>query len=225
MTQVNRTKRKRLLALVRERLSAHYPEAKCALNYEGDPWRLLIMTRLSAQCTDARVNEICKELFAKYPDCEALANADVEDVARIIRPIGLFRMKAANIVDASREVLLRFGGRVPSSMDELLSLPGVGRKTANLIIGDIYEGPAVVCDTHFMTVFARLGMYPEKLRDADKIEKIMRDTDEFLDGAELCHRVVTFGREVCTARSPLCGSCPLSDICRHRLGKEAELDE
>ena len=222
---MNKTKRKRLLSLVRERLRARYPEAKCALNYEGDPWRLLIMTRLSAQCTDARVNEICKELFAKYPSCEALANAEVEDVARIIRPIGLFRMKAMNIVDASREVLLRFGGRVPSEMDELLSLPGVGRKTANLIIGDIYGGSAVVCDTHFMTVFARLGMYPEKLRDADKIEKIMRDTDPFADGAELCHRVVTFGREVCTARSPMCEGCPLSDICRHALGREAEFDE
>lgn len=222
---MNKTKRKRLLSLVRERLRARYPEAKCALNYEGDPWRLLIMTRLSAQCTDARVNEICKELFAKYPSCEALANAEVEDVARIIRPIGLFRMKAMNIVDASREVLLRFGGRVPSEMEELLSLPGVGRKTANLIIGDIYGGSAVVCDTHFMTVFARLGMYHEKLRDADKIEKIMRDTDPFADGAELCHRVVTFGREVCTARSPMCGGCPLSDICRHALGREAELDE
>ncbi len=217
---MTKREKRELLTLVRARLAKAYPEAECALNYEGDAWRLLIMTRLSAQCTDARVNEICKELFAKYKDCEALANADVDDVAKIIRPIGLYRMKASNIVDASRELLLRFGGRVPDSMDELLSLPGVGRKTANLVLGDIYGKSAVVCDTHFMAVFARLGMYQEGLRDADKIERIMRDIDPFDDGAELCHRVVTFGREVCQARSPRCGECPLTDICPHYLKSE-----
>ncbi len=219
------SEKRELLVKIRERLRDSYPEARCALNYEGDAWRLLIMTRLSAQCTDARVNEICKDLFAKYPSCESLANADVEEVARIIRPIGLFRMKAMNIVDASRELILRFGGRVPDSMSELLSLPGVGRKTANLILGDIYGKPAVVCDTHFMTVFARLGMYPEGLRDADKIEKIMRELDGFADGCELCHRVVTFGRECCTARSPSCEVCPLSDICQHYLKKGRAANE
>ncbi len=215
---MTKKEKQELLSTVRERLREEYPEAECALDYKGDPWRLLIMARLSAQCTDARVNEICKELFAKYSNCEALANADVEDVARIIRPIGLYKMKASNIVDASRELLLRFGGRVPDTMEELLSLPGVGRKTANLILGDIYGKSAVVCDTHFMAVFARLGMYPLAQRDAEKIEKIMRGLDPFLDGSELCHRIVTFGREICTARSPRCADCPLNGVCAYYRG-------
>lgn len=202
-----------LLLLLKTRLKELYPNAECALKYDGDPWKLLIMTRLSAQCTDAKVNVVCKELFAKYPNMESLASADYDDVAEIIRPCGLWRRKSVDIVDASARLLDTFGGAVPDNMDGILSLPGVGRKTANLVLGDIYGKDAVVCDTHFICIMARFGMYPSSLKDAAKIEKIIRGLTDVSDGSEFCHRIVTFGREYCTAQSPKCSVCPLSDIC------------
>ena len=212
---MTKKEKSRLLDLLKARLKELYPDAVCALNYEGDPWRLLIMTRLSAQCTDAKVNVVCKELFAKYPTMEDLAAADCDEVAEIIRPCGLWRRKSCDIVNASQMLLLDFGGRVPDNMDSLLSLPGVGRKTANLVLGDVYGKPAVVCDTHFICIMARFGMYPPTLKDATRIEKIIRELTDVSDGSDFCHRIVTFGREYCTSQSPKCSVCPLSDICPH----------
>ena len=202
-----------LLSLLKARLKELYPDAECALEYGGDPWRLLIMTRLSAQCTDAKVNVVCKELFAKYPDMESLAAADYDEVAEIIRPCGLWRRKSFDIINASLKLFVSHGGRVPDNMDSLLTLPGVGRKTANLVLGDIYGKDAIVCDTHFICIMARFGMYSPSLKDATKIEFIIRELTDVSDGSEFCHRIVTFGREYCSSQAPKCSVCPLSDIC------------
>lgn len=211
-------KRERL-AEISKRLSERYPDAKCALEFGGDPWRLLVMARLSAQCTDARVNEVSRELFEKFPTPEAMAEGDIADIEGAIRSCGLFRMKAANIKDASKMLVERYGGRVPDSMEELLLLPGVGRKIANLIIGDVFGGEAIVCDTHCIRICGRLGMYPESQKDPTKIEMILRSLMDPRDGSDFCHRIVLFGREVCSARSPECGVCPLSDICSHNVSE------
>ena len=213
-------KRKRL-ALIVERLKQIYPEAECALHYGGDPWRLLVMGRLSAQCTDARVNIVCRELFRKYPTAEALAAADISDVERIITPCGLYRMKARSIIDASEILVRDFGGRLPDTMDSLLTLPGVGRKIANMLLGDIYGKPAIVCDTHCMRICARLGFYPEGLRDPVKIEKILLELIDPKEGSDFCHRLVLFGRDICMARGPLCDECPIAELCEKRR-KEVE---
>lgn len=211
------TKREKIKAMAEivERLKLRYPEPACALEYGGDGWRLLVMGRLSAQCTDKRVNIVCRELFEKYPTAEALAAAELSDVEAIIRPCGLYRTKAENIVAASKRLVEDYGGVLPDTIEELLRFEGVGRKIANLIVGDIYGAAAVVCDTHCIRICGRLGMYPESLRDAVKIEKILREIIEPAEGADFCHRIVEFGREVCTARSPDCQHCELSDICRH----------
>ena len=209
-------KRARLL-LAKERLAERYPSAECALEYGGDPWRLLVMARLSAQCTDARVNIVSRELFEKYPNAEALAAANVSEVEDIVRPCGLYRMKAESIVSASKMLEEDFGGILPDDMDKLLLLPGVGRKIANLLLGDVFGKDAIVCDTHCIRICARFGMYSEKLKDAGKIEFILRELCDVSRGSDFCHRIVIFGREICTARSPKCESCPLSDLCEHYL--------
>lgn len=201
-----------------------YPLAPCALEYEGDGWRLLVMSRLSAQCTDARVNEVSRALFARYKNCSELACADISEVEEIIKPCGLFRMKAKNIVEASRQLCENFGGEIPRTMDELLSLDGVGRKIANLLLGDLYGLPAVVCDTHCIRICGRLGMYPEALKNPDRVEKILRELLDLSRGSDFCHRIVIFGREVCTARSPKCDSCPISQLCEKHQ-KEIKRDE
>lgn len=213
-------KRERLAQII-ERLKEIYPESECALKYGGDPWKLLVMGRLSAQCTDARVNEVSIPLFEKYPTPEAMANADIGELEELVRPCGLHRMKAANIKDASRMLITDFGGRLPSEMDELLKLPGVGRKIANLLIGDVFGGEAIVCDTHCIRICARLGMYPEKLKDPTKIEMILRDLMDPAEGSDFCHRIVNFGRQICLARGPKCEACPLSELCLHheKFGK------
>ena len=211
-------KKKRLGEIV-ERLKEVYPDATCALEYGGDPWRLLVMGRLSAQCTDARVNIVCRELFLKYPDAESMANGDIEEIERIVKPCGLYRMKAQNIKDASEMLIYKFGGVMPSTMDELLLLPGVGRKIANLLLGDVFGLPAVVCDTHCIRIAGRLGMYPETLKDPNRIEKILTGLIDPEEGPDFCHRIVNFGREVCTARAPKCQECPLFDLCeKNRRG-------
>ena len=211
-------KRERIAA-VDERLSELYPDAECALLYEGDPWRLLVIGRLSAQCTDARVNEVSLELFSKFPTAGDLAVADVEEIEGIIRPCGLFRVKAKNIKDASAMLVEEYGGKLPDTMEDLLRLPGVGRKIANLLLGDVFGKDAIVCDTHCIRICGRLGMYPEKEKNPDKIERILRSLLDPARGSDFCHRIVLFGREVCTARSPLCGECPLRDLCA-RGGKK-----
>ena len=202
--------------MIAARLAERYPDAECALNYEGDPWRLLVMGRLSAQCTDARVNIVARELFCKYPTAAALATAELSDVEELVRPCGLYRTKAANIKDASAMLVEKYGGELPSTMEELLLLPGVGRKIANLLLGDVFGQDAVVCDTHCIRICGRFGMYPESLTDPNKIETILRGLLDLSGGSDFCHRIVLFGREVCTARSPKCGECVLSDLCAHR---------
>ena len=209
-----REKKERMSEII-SRLKKRYPEAKCALNFGGDGWRLLVMGRLSAQCTDKRVNIVCEELFEKYPTAWDMANADYADVERIIRPCGLFRTKAENIIDASRRLVAEYGGKLPNTMDELLKFEGVGRKIANLLLGDVFGLPAIVCDTHCIRICGRLGMYPENLKDAAKTEKILSELIPPNDGSDFCHRIVEFGREVCTARAPSCSVCELSDLCRH----------
>lgn len=213
---MTKTEKKKRLSLIVERLKEVYPEAECALHYGGDPWKLLVMGRLSAQCTDARVNIVCEELFERFPTAEAMACGDINEIEEIIKPCGLYRMKADNIREASRMLLTDFDGVLPDNMDDLLKLPGVGRKIANLLLGDVFGKEAIVCDTHCIRICGRLGMYPEKEKDPTKIERILRELIDLREGSDFCHRIVFFGREVCTARSPMCESCPLADLCLKR---------
>lgn len=213
---MNKKEKKERMALIVERLKEIYPSAECALEYGGDPWRLLVMARLSAQCTDARVNIVSRELFEVFPTVRAMADGELSEIERIVKPCGLYRMKAKNIKDCAEIVSSECGGRIPDTMDELLRLPGVGRKIANLLLGDIYGQPAIVCDTHCIRICGRLGMYPESERDPTKIEKILRGLMDITEGSDFCHRIVIFGREVCSARSPACDTCPLSDLCEHK---------
>ena len=218
---MTKKEKKQRLALIVDALKQIYPDAPCALKYGGDGWRLLVMGRLSAQCTDARVNEVSIELFRKFPNARAMAEGELSEIERIVKPCGLYRMKAANIKDASRLLIERFDGKIPETMDELLTLPGVGRKIANLLIGDLFGGEAVVCDTHCIRIAGRLGMYPETQKDPTRVEKILRELIDLKEGSDFCHRIVIFGREVCTARAPRCHECPISHLCLHfeRMGK------
>ena len=213
---MNKREKRERMSLIVEELKKIYPVAECALKYEGDPWRLLVMGRLSAQCTDARVNIVSEELFGEFPNPEAMAGADISEIERIVKPCGLYRTKAANIKAASELLITKYGGRLPADMDELLSFPGVGRKIANMLLGDIFKMPAVVCDTHCIRICGRLGMYPEAEKNPDKIEKILKQIIEPDEGSDFCHRIVFFGREVCTARSPRCEECPLASLCEKR---------
>ena len=201
------------MARIVKALEEVYPEAVCALEYGGEPWRLLVMARLSAQCTDARVNIVCRELFSKYPTVHDLANAPLSDIEEIVRPCGLFRTKAESIKASCGILVEQYGGRVPDTMEELLALPGVGRKIANLLLGDIYGKPAVVTDTHCIRICGRLGMYPTDLKDPKRVETILSRLIEPEAQSDFCHRIVQFGRDVCMARSPLCGKCPLRALC------------
>ena len=192
-------------------LNDRYPNALCALNYQKD-YELMIAVRLSAQCTDARVNLITPALFAAYPTLEAMANADITDVEKYIHSCGFFRQKAKDIVLACQILLTEHGGKVPGTMEELLRLPGVGRKTANLLLGDLYGVPgSVVCDTHCMRICERLGL--SKGREPEKVEKQLRTVLPPEESSDFCHRIVLFGREICTARSPKCEECPLALYC------------
>ncbi len=191
-------------------LEAEYPEAVCSLSY-GEPWQLLFATRLSAQCTDARVNLVTPVLYARYPTVRALAEADLAEVCDIIRSCGLFRTKAEQIIAGARALLDRFGGEVPSGMDDLLSLPGIGRKTANLIRGDVFGLPAVVADTHCIRLAGRLGLTDSK--DPAVVERELAAIIAPEKQNDLCHRFVMHGRAVCDARRPDCGRCCLRGVC------------
>ena len=210
-----KAKRERMAQIV-ARLEDIYPEAECALEYGGEPWRLLVMGRLSAQCTDARVNIVCRELFGEFPTLDSLAYAPLERIEEIVRPCGLYRTKAANIKSACTDLIERYGGVLPDSMEELLTLDGVGRKIANLLLGDIYKKPAVVADTHCIRICGRLGFYPESLKDPHKVEMTLREIIEPEKQSDFCHRIVWFGREVCSARAAKCNECPLKDLCKHK---------
>ena len=194
-----------------EILKDRYADAPCALHYSKD-YELMIAVRLSAQCTDARVNLVTPGLFDAYPTLEAMANADIADVERHVHSCGFYKHKARDIVLACQMLLQKHGGRVPGTMEELLELPGVGRKTANLLLGDLYGTPgSVVCDTHCIRICGRLGLSQGK--EPEKVERQLRGILPPEESSDFCHRIVLFGREICTARSPKCGECPLSMYC------------
>lgn len=212
------TKKQRALAVI-ERLKEKYPDAICSLTYRKD-YELLIATRLSAQCTDARVNIVTKDLFAQFPTVESFAQADLTQVEEIVKPCGLYKTKAKSIVEMCKILLERFDGKVPDNMEDLLTLPGVGRKTANLILGDIFHEPAIVCDTHCIRITNLLGLTDTK--DPAKCEEQLRKILPPEESSDLCHRFVLFGRERCKARKPDCGSCELKDICKHGSSEKAK---
>lgn len=209
---MNITERKRLAAQTVAELKKNYPDAICSLTYK-DPVQLLIAVRLSAQCTDARVNMVTPILFERFPTLDDLCNATAGQIGEIIKPCGLFNTKAKDIKNLSMMLRDEFGGNVPDSMEQLLKLPGVGRKTANLILGDVYGKPAIVADTHCIRISGRIGL-TDGTKDPVKVEKQLRECVEPAEGSDLCHRLVLFGRETCTARSPKCGSCPLNGFCK-----------
>ncbi len=214
-SMTKRQKKERMAAIV-ERMKSIYPEALCALEWNGEPWKLLIMGRLSAQCTDARVNIVCREMFKAYPTPKALAEASVEEIEQYVRPCGLYHVKAQNTKDACAMLVNEYGGQLPDTMEELLRFPGVGRKVANLLLGDIFHKGGTVADTHCIRICGRFGMYPEALKDPVKVEKIMDELIPQEERCDFCHRVVQFGRDTCSARTPKCETCPLADLCEHR---------
>lgn len=196
-----------------------YPDAQCSLQYEK-PYELLIATRLSAQCTDARVNIVTKVLFERFKSLEDFASADVSEVEDIIRPCGLFRTKAKSIVELAAVLIDEYGGELPRTLDELIKLPGIGRKTANLIMGDVYGQPAIVTDTHCIRISNRLGLV-----DCDepyKVERALRDLLPPENSGVFCHRLVNFGRDVCTARKPRCEACCLIGLCSSGGAKKTD---
>ena len=216
---MTKKQKKEIMAAIVERLKGVYPEATCALEWGGIPWRLLVMARLSAQCTDARVNIVCRELFGVYPTLDSLADAPLENIENIVRPCGLFRTKADSIKRACIMLRDEFGGVVPDNMDDLLSLPGVGRKIANLILGDVYSKPALVADTHCIRICGRFGMYSTEMKDPTKVETIMKELIAPSEQSDFCHRIVQFGRDTCSARSPKCDECPIRDLCGYKNKK------
>ncbi len=195
-----------------DRLKKEYPDADCTLDYD-DAWKLLVSVRLAAQCTDARVNVVVEELYAKYPTVEALAEAEPEEIEKIVHPCGLGRTKARDISACMRILRDEYGGKVPDDFDALLALPGVGRKSANLIMGDVFGRPAIVTDTHCIRLSNRLGLV-DHVRDPKKVEMALWELVPPEEGNDLCHRFVYHGREVCTARTkPFCDRCCLADLC------------
>ncbi len=194
-------------------LEAEYPLAECTLE-ETDPWRLLVQVRLAAQCTDARVNLVTPALFSRYPTCQAMAEAEPEDVEEYIRSCGFFHGKARDIVLQARMLTETFAGRVPDTMEELLTLPGVGRKSANLILGDVYHVPgSVVVDTHCIRLSNRMGLVDNQ-KDPVRIERALRQLLPPESSNDFCHRLVLHGRAVCTARNPACGRCCCAPFCQ-----------
>lgn len=203
--------RKLRAAQIVGRLEEIYPDAVCSLTY-SQPHELMIAGRLSAQCTDARVNTVTPELFEKYRTIEDFAEADIADVERIIKPCGLYKTKAASIVGMCRELRDHFGGEIPCTIEELTTLPGIGRKTANLIMGDVFGKPAIVADTHCMRICGRLGLTSGG-KDPVRTERELREIIAPEKSSGFCHRLVIFGREVCRARGQNCGECGLREYC------------
>ncbi|MBQ5746572.1 MAG: endonuclease III [Clostridia bacterium] len=195
-------------------LKSEYPDALCALEYDGDPFRLLVMARLSAQCTDKRVNEVSKPLFERYPDVYAMAGADVHELEEIIRPCGLFRTKAESILGMARDIVEKHDGKVPDTYESLIALPGVGMKIANLMLGDVFGESRVVPDTHCIRITSKLGLVSK----ADPVicERELTALLKKGEESDFCHRIVLFGREYCKAPNPLCDKCPLGDFVKRK---------
>ena len=205
------TKEKLALEIIK-RLKEEYPDADCTLDYD-DAWKLLVSVRLAAQCTDARVNVVVQGLFEKYPSIEALAEAEVDDIEEIVRPCGLGRSKARDISACMRMLRDEHNGKVPDDFNALLKLPGVGRKSANLIMGDVFGKPAIVTDTHCIRLVNRMGLV-DHIKDPKKVEMALWKIIPAEEGSDFCHRLVNHGRDVCTARTkPYCDKCCLQDIC------------
>ena len=196
-------------------LAQAYP-ADCSLQYQKD-YELLFAVRLAAQCTDERVNQVTPALYARFPTLEAFAAAEPEDVEPYVHSCGFYRAKARDIVLCARKLVAEYGGRVPDTMEQLLRLPGVGRKTANLLLGDLYGKPAVVCDTHCIRIANRLGLARGK--EPEKVEQQLRAILPPEESSDFCHRIVLFGRDTCTARNPACGDCPLRPFCKEFHGE------
>ena len=204
------TKQELALEVIR-RLKAEYPLADCTLDYEH-AWQLLVEVRLAAQCTDARVNIVVRDLFSKYPSLDALAQASPEEIEAIVRPCGLGRSKARDISACMRMLRDEFGGHVPDTMEQLLRLPGVGRKSANLVMGDVFGKPAIVTDTHCIRLCNRIGLV-DGIKDPAKVEEALWKIIPPEEGSDFCHRLVYHGRAVCDARKPNCAVCCLKDVC------------
>ena len=201
------TSKKKRADYITEKLWQIYPQTKCGLDFEKDPFRLLVMARLSAQCTDKRVNEVSKELFRCYPDAKSMAQAPLEDIERLVKSCGVYRVKAKNIKDMSRILVEKYDSAVPSGMEELLELPGVGRKIANLMRGDVFGIGGIVADTHCIRLSTRWGLSSKA--DPVTVEKELLKLIPAEKQSDFCHRAVDFGREFCSARGPRCNECPL----------------
>ena len=215
---MQKTAKQKLALEIIDRLKTAYPESGCSLTYD-EAWKLLVSVRLAAQCTDARVNIVVEKLYDKFPTMEAIANASVDEVEEIVRPCGLGRSKARDIVACMKDLMERYDGKVPDDMDALLSLPGVGRKSANLVLGDIYGKPAIVTDTHCIRLVNRMGLV-DGVTEPHKVEKELWKLIPPEEGNAFCHRLVDHGREICTARTkPYCDKCVLEDICKKRIAK------
>ena len=206
------TKKQRALEII-ERLKQEYPESGCSLEYD-EAWKLLVSVRLAAQCTDARVNVVVQKLYEKFPDVNALAEASVDDIEKIVHPCGLGKSKARDISACMKQLRDQYGGRVPEDFEKLLELPGVGRKSANLVMGDVFGKPTIVTDTHCIRLTNRMGLV-DGIKEPAKVEKELWKIIPPEEGNSFCHRLVDHGRAVCTARTkPYCDRCCLSDICK-----------
>ncbi len=214
-------RKKELALIVIERLKEAYPEAKCTLAYDK-AWQLLVSVRLAAQCTDARVDQITPLLYEKFPSVNALAEAPVEAIEEIVRPCGLGHSKARDISACMKVLKEKYGGNVPGTFEEILALPGVGRKSANLVMGDVFGKPAIVTDTHCIRLCNLIGLVDD-IKEPAKVEKALWKIIPPEEGNDLCHRFVLHGRAVCVARRPACDACCLKDVCRH--GRKAVTDE
>ncbi len=211
--------KKELALVIIDRLKKEYPDAGCTLDY-NEAWKLLVSVRLAAQCTDARVNVVVQDLYAKDPEVEARAGADVDDIEAIVRPCGLGRSKARDISACMKILKEEYGGKVPDDFDALLKLPGVGRKSANLIMGDVFGKPAIVTDTHCIRLVNRMGLV-DGVKEPKKVEMALWKIIPPEEGSDFCHRLVYHGRDVCTARTkPHCEKCCLADVCA-KAGVEA----
>lgn len=195
------------------RLEAFYPDSACALEAKGDPFRLLVMAILSAQCTDARVNKVSVDLFARFPDAKSMAEGEISEIEELIRSCGLYRSKAKNLSLCAKRLTEVYGGEVPSSMEDLLTLPGVGRKVANLIRGDVFGLGGIVADTHCIRITNLLGFC--NTDDPKKVEFTLDPLVPKEQQSDFCHRLVQYGRDICIARRPNCGECVLKDLCKH----------